>query len=101
MTYLYIDPLGTTTLLSTISSLDETLEGDDLKSTTIMGLTTSLTSSISSPASADLYYADKYIDSLTDEQIAEMSNLLEDKSTDFKVQDGNEKPKVYQKTINT
>ena len=101
MTYIYIDPLGTTTLISTTTSLDDTIADDDLKSTTITGLATSLTSSISTPASADMYYTDKYIDSLTDEQIIEMSKLLDDKTAEIGIEDNIEKPKVYQKTINT
>ena len=97
MTVVYIDPLGTTTLLSTTTSLDDTVDDSDAKSTTMTGLTSSLTTALSNPNETHIYMANAYVDSLTDEQIVEMSNLLADKSIDLKAQDSNEKPKVYQK----
>jgi len=100
MTFIQIDPLGTTTLMSTTSTLDDTVQDSDAKSTTIAGLATSLTTSMSRPESTYIYMSNHYIDSLTDEEIIQMEERLADKEHDFLIslETQQEKPKVLIKT---
>lgn len=103
MTFIQIDPLGTTTLMSTTSTLDDTVQDSDAKTTTIAGLATSLTTSMARPESTYIYMSNHYIDSLTDEEIIQMEERLADKEQDFLIQleTQQEKPKVLIKTSRT
>ena len=120
MTVIKIDTLGTTTISSTTSTIENTVEDGDLKSTTYTGLTTSLTTAGSSKPHVDIYMANSYLDSLSDTQIVQMEKMLEEKENlllqvgDMQVEIptveqlqqpktqnlGQEKPKVYQKAKN-
>ena len=107
MTVIHIDPLGTTTLSCTTSTVDETIDDGDLRSTTYSGLSTTLLSSGMNHQHVDIHMMNRYIDSLSEEQIVEMAQLLDEKEKDFiipietkevQVDKTLEAPKVYQKT---
>lgn len=102
MTTIYIDPIGTTTSLSIASTVGETIDSidnDDLTTT----LLSSTISSVVSNAYANCDMTNKYIDSLTDEQLIAMEQSLDEKDDVFysiRVGDtkvGVELPKVYVK----
>lgn len=127
MTIIQIDPLGTTTLLCVSSTIDDTVGDEDLRSTTYTGLTTTITSSGPSPRHVDVHMANRYVDSLSDTQLVQMVEMLDQKEEDMlmtlehrlvaqspvegvpvvqaqpltqQVQNGQTQPKVYQKTKN-
>lgn len=100
MTVLYIDSIGTTSLLSTTSTLEDTVEDSDTRSTTISGLASSLTSSMSEGTRMNVYMANQYVDSLSDQQLVQMIDLLDAKEDSILSQTTyqEEQPKVFQKT---
>ena len=102
MTIIQIDPLGTTTLLSTTSTLDDTVQDSDARSTTIAGLTTTISTSAMNPQYTQIYMANHYLDSLSDTEIMQMEEKLKQKEEDFmeSYQQVEERPKVLEKTKN-
>jgi len=100
MTVLYVDPIGTTSLLSTTSTLEDTVEDSDARSTTISGLASSLTSSMSEGTRMNVYMANQYVDSLSDQQLVQMIDLLDAKEDSLlsQITYQEEQPKVFQKT---
>ena len=96
MTIIQIDPIGTTSLLCLTSTLDDTVQDKDARSTTITALTTTIASSSSTPRHIQMNYASRYVESLSDEQLAEMEQRLAYKEEMMNVQ----APKVLQKTLN-
>lgn len=92
----HLDPLGTTTMLSVTSTLNETVQDNDARSTTIVSLATSLTASMARPESTYVYLSNRYLDSLTDTELVEMEKKLAQKEEEMLI--SQEKPKVYQKT---
>ena len=87
------DPLGTTACLLTTSTTQHFVENKDNASTTIAGLATTLTSSVASPQVVYLEETNQYIDSLSDQELVEMVQLLENKEHDFI----EEEPRTYHK----
>ena len=102
MTTIYIDPIGTTTSLSTAYTVGETVDSVDNDELTTTLACTTLTSALT-PAYANCDMANKYIDSLTDEQLVAMEQRLEEQDDIYysiKVGDtqiGVDLPKVYVK----
>ena len=72
MTIIRIDPLGTTTMLTSTSTINETVDDEEAKSTLIAGLTTSLstTSATQTRNYVQMDVANRYLDSLSDEELA-------------------------------
>ena len=98
---IYIGPLGTsTTLTLATTSLDDTVQNDDLQSTTMTGLTSSLTTAMANNSSMHVHMANNYIDSLSTEELAIMEQKLNAKEKEFAVGTISiDKPKIYQKTF--
>ena len=98
-TTLHFDPLGTTSCLFTSSTVQNVVKDEDRASTTITGLATTLSLSMMKPQIVYVDTTNRYIDSLSDQQIVEMLQLLEEKDkTELvfsKIQEEN--TKVYKK----
>ena len=79
-----IDASGTTTLLCTTSTIDDTVQDNDSKTTTYACLASTVTSSggISSQH-IDVKMANNYIDSLSDTQIVQLEQMLAEKEDMF------------------
>ncbi|MBP5678656.1 MAG: hypothetical protein J6X28_02360 [Bacilli bacterium] len=96
MLMIHADPLGTTSLLCTTSTVDDTVRDEDARMTTITGLATSLTLSATRDPSRTIYIANHYVDSLSDQELEQMSAQLEKKEEDWilqgKIQAPVEKP---------
>ena len=96
MTVFHADPLGTTTMVCTTLTLPETVDDKDARSSTVVALASSLTSSMARPESTYIYLSNRYIDSLSDTELVEMEQKLEKKEAEMLI--SLEQPKVYQKT---
>ena len=95
-----IDPLGTTSILGTSITVTNTVKNSDTKSATISSLSALLVTSMARPETMYINLANRYVDSLTDTQLQEISNKLEQKEQLYNTnihQLSEEKPKVYQK----
>ena len=81
MTIIRIDPLGTTTMLTSTSTINETVDDEEAKSTLIAGLTTSLstTSATQTRNYVQMDVANRYLDSLSDEELEKLDNLLRER----------------------
>ena len=100
MTTIYIDPIGTTTSLSITSTIEDvkTVDNDTLTTT----LATAITTAVMNPVYANCDITNKYLDSLTDEELIAMEHRLEEKEDNYSVRVGHTKvevdiPKVYTK----
>lgn len=81
MTLIEIDPVGTTTLLCATSTIEETVNDKDTASTTVLSLSTTLSSSSAHTSShMHVNMADKYLSSLSNEQIAQLCEMIDEKS---------------------
>ena len=102
MTIIQIDPIGTTSLLCLTSTLDDTVHDQDARSTTLTGLSTTLASSSVTQGQVQMNYASRYIESLSDEQLAEMEQRLVYKEEIMNITEQkeveNQQLKVLQKT---
>ena len=96
MTIIQLDSAGSTTLFSLTTVLADKNMDESEKNTTVALLLTSLTTSSCKVESKPLYYASQYIDSLSEVQLMEMEEKLEEKEQQMMV--SFEEPKVYQKT---
>lgn len=101
MTYIRLDPLGTTTCLTLTSVVDEVADTID-NDTATASLTSTVTTALSNTCYASCDMANKYIDSLSDQQLVEMTTKLEQKENElsFTLNDNKveiELPKVYKK----
>ena len=84
MSLIKLGPLETATSLTVTTTLGESLEKEDYQSTSISALSTSLASSVIDKPNVELNITQKYIDSLSDSQLAEMVERLTEKSDDYK-----------------
>ncbi len=100
MTIIVNDPLEATSMLCTTSSIYDTVDDPDLASTTVSSLASTISSQMSSPVAIRLDYTNRYLDSLSTEQLCQMEQLLEQKEDEIIVNTlQQEKPKVYEKKI--
>ena len=78
MTYIGLDLYGTTTLYGMTTMTNSTIKDDNAASSTALGLATTL----SNAASSNHFYMNattKYIDSLSNEQLCEFVNRLDER----------------------
>lgn len=99
MTIIVNDPLEATSMLCTTSTIYDTVEDQDSASTTITSLASTISSQMSSPAVIHIDYTNRYLDSLSTEQLCEMERLLDQKEEINLAQLEQETPKTYQKKI--
>ena len=102
MTILHLDPLGTTTSLSLTSTVEDIVDTVDDQTTLVTAVGSTITSVLSNPRYSYCDMANRYVDSLTDQQLVEMDKLLQEKEDSFVFTLGDnvvevEKPKVYKK----
>ena len=83
MSIIKLGPIETVTSLTLTTSLGDSLEREDYQSTSISALSTSLASSVIDKPHVELNIAQKYIDSLSDSQLAEMVERLSEKNEDL------------------
>ena len=83
MSLIKLGPLETVTSLSVTTTLGDSLEKEDFQSTSISALSTSLASSVVDKPNVELNITQKYIDSLSDSQLAEMVERLSQKEDDL------------------
>ena len=86
---------NTTIFLTTTTTVEQIVVNEDAKSITIAALASMLTASASEPEKKDVFFANSYISSLSDTELAEMEQLLMQKEESMMRQE--ETPKVYQK----
>lgn len=92
-TTIQFDPLGTTACLLTSSTVQHSVDNEDHATTTITSLATTLSSSIVKPQVVYMQETYRYVDSLSDQELVEMVQLLENKEQEFII----EEPKTYTK----
>ena len=83
MSIIKLGPLETVTSLTVTSTLGDSLEKEDFQSTSISALSTSLASSVIDKPHVELNITQKYVDSLSDSQLAEMVEKLTEKNDDL------------------
>ena len=83
MSIIKLGPLETVTSLAVTTTAGQTLEKEDFQSTSISALSTSLASTFVDKPHVELNIAQKYVDSLSDSQLAEMVERLTNKSEDM------------------
>jgi hypothetical protein len=91
----------TLTLMSTTSSLSNDEDINNTLTTTATGLISTATTSVSSPR-VHIDLANRYIESLSDQQLVELDRRLEEKELEFTVDEKNNSEdntnvKVYKK----
>ena len=101
MIMIKIDTIGASSLLSATSTTGSTVDDPNEASTTAVAVCSTLTSSMPS-GYAHAEASQRYIDSLSDEQLVEMERLLEEKESSMGITPNievksPEKPKVYKK----
>ena len=81
MTIIKLDPVGTTTMLSLTSTIESALDDEEAKATLITGLTTSLSTTTPFNSRNYIYMdtATRYVDSLTDDELMRLDNLLKER----------------------
>jgi len=85
-----------TLLTTTATCLNDDDYAERLSTTAVSVMTTA---AIHPSASVDIRMADNYINSLSDQQLVEFSNILEERETGFlEFEKSNSEPKVYVKT---
>jgi hypothetical protein len=77
MTIIGINPLGTTTLYGMTTSLNSIVEDKEAASSTVATTITTLSAS-SINKNVNIYYANKYVDSLSDTQIVRCIEQIEE-----------------------
>ena len=88
-----------TLLTTTATSVNNDDYGETLSTTAVSVMSTATTHP---SAVIDVRLSDNYINSLSDEQLVEFSNILEEREKDFSklIEDVESLPKVYTKTNN-
>lgn len=86
---------NTTLFLTTTTTVEQIVVNEDAKSITIAALATMLTASTSEPEKKNAFFANSFISSLSDSQLAEMDQLLLEKEESM--MNLEDPPKVYQK----
>jgi len=108
MTIIQIDPIGTTSLACTTSTISDLVDDSDALSTTATGVATSITAAGGINTShVHITAAERYVGSLSDSQLCEMIDQLNEfqKKYEANITIGKPKtqqlepPKVYQKKI--
>ena len=102
MLYIRLDPLSTTTSLSISTAIEEVADTIDNNTATVTTASATIATLLSNSQYAYSDMAHKYIDSLTDSQLIEMSDQMEaiGKELEFTIGDKSyeiETPKVYVK----
>ncbi len=101
MIMIKIDTIGTTSLLSATTTTGSSVDDINDASTTAVAVCSTLTTAMPS-GYAHAETTQRYIDSLSDEQLVEMERLLEEKESSMGITSNievksPEKPKVYKK----
>ena len=92
-TTIQFDPLGTTACVLTSSTVQHSIENENRASTTIAGLASTLSSAVVRPQVIYIEDTNRYIDSLSDQELVEMVQLLDEKEQILEL----EQPKIYKK----
>ena len=79
MTIIGIDPIGTTSLYSMTTATNSIVKDDNASTTTALGVATTLSASVVPSQHIDMNITSKYIDSLSDDELARFVEIIENK----------------------
>ena len=95
MTVIGIDPIGTTSLYCMTTSTNSIVQDENEATSTALGLATTLSSSFSQSEHISINTTTRYISSLSDEQLAMFSEMIDNSEKSFVEND----QKVYKKNL--